>query len=79
MKRLGDRYVAMIRESTAQALGAGALDPVAQEKWLAGLPAAPTGSFAELAERARTASNSDAMRSAARALHDWRNEVVRDR
>ena len=79
VKRLGDRYVAMIRESTAQALGAGALTPVAQENWLAGLPAAPTGNFAELAERARTASNSDAMRSAARALHDWRNEVVRDR
>jgi hypothetical protein len=79
VKRLGDRYVAMIRESTAQALGAGALDPVAQETWLASLPAAPAGSFAELAERARTAPNSDAMRSAARALHDWRNEVVRDR
>lgn len=79
VKRLGDRYVAIIRESAAQALGAGALDPAAQEQWLARLPAAPSGHFADLAERARTAPNSDAMRSAARALHDWRNEVVRDR
>ncbi len=79
VKRLGGRYVAIIRDSTAQALGAGALDPVAQEHWLARLPATPSGTFAELAERARTAPNSDAMRSAARALHDWRNEVVRDR
>jgi len=79
VKRLGDRYVAMIRESAAQSLGAGALDPQAQEQWLARLPAAQSGTFAELAERARAAPNSDAMRSAARALHDWRNEVVRDR
>jgi len=79
VKRLGDRYVAMIRESAAMALGAGALDTAAQESWLAALPAVKGDDFATLAARARAAPNSDAMRSAARALHDWRNEVVRDR
>jgi hypothetical protein len=79
VKRLGDRYVAMIRESAANALGAGTLDPQAQERWLAALPVAHGSDFATLAERARTAPNSDAMRSAARALHDWRKEVIRDR
>jgi hypothetical protein len=79
VKRLGDRYVAMIRESAATALGAGGLDPQAQEHWLASLPSTPGADFATLAAKARTAPNSDAMRSAARALHDWRNEVVRDR
>ncbi|UVO55684.1 hypothetical protein [Sphingomonas sp. SUN039] len=79
VKRLGDRYVAMIRETAATALGAGALDPEAQERWLAGLPSLPGADFATLAARTRAAPNSDAMRSAARALHDWRNEVVRDR
>ena len=79
VKRLGDRYVAMIRESAATALGAGALDAQAQEQWLANLPSTPGADFATLATKARAAPNSDAMRSAARALHDWRNEVVRDR
>ncbi len=78
-KRMGDRYVAMIRESAATALGAGALDPEAQERWLAGLTAAHGPDFATLAANARNAPNSDAMRSAARALYDWRNEVIRDR
>ena len=79
VKRLGDRYVAMIRESAATALGAGALDPQAQERWLADLPVSQSADFATLAAKARTAPNSDAMRSAARALYDWRNEVIRDR
>ena len=79
VKRLGDRYVALIRESAAVALGAGALDPQAQELWLAKLPAASGADFATLAAQARAAPNSDAMRSAARALYDWKNEVVGDR
>ena len=79
VKRLGDRYVAMIRESAATALGAGALDPQAQERWLADLPVSQSADFATLAAKARAAPNSDAMRSAARALYDWRNEVIRDR
>ena len=79
VKRLGDRYVAMIRESAATALGAGALDPQAQERWLADLPISQSADFATLAAKARAAPNSDAMRSAARALYDWRNEVIRDR
>jgi hypothetical protein len=78
-KRLGDRYVAMIRESAANALGAGALDATAQERWLAALPVAHGPDFGTLAANARAAGNSEAMRSAARALHDWREEVVRDR
>ena len=79
VKRLGDRYVTIIRESAATALGAGALDPQAQERWLANLPVVHSPDFATLAAKARAAPNSDAMRSAARALYDWRNEVVRDR
>lgn len=79
VKRLGDRYVAMIRESAATALGAGALDPPAQERWLADLPVVHSPDFATLAAKARAAPNSDAMRSAARALYDWKEEVVRDR
>lgn len=79
VKRLGDRYVTIIRESAATALGAGALDQQAQERWLANLPVVHSPDFATLAAKARAAPNSDAMRSAARALYDWRNEVVRDR
>lgn len=79
VKRLGDRYVAIIRESAATALGATTLDPQAQERWLATLPAAPGADFATLAARARAAPNSEAMRSAARALHDWKNEVIGER
>ncbi len=79
VKRLGDRYVAMIRESAATALGAGALDPAAQESWLAALTRDGKPGFAALAADARGAKNSQAMRSAARALHDWKEEVVRDR
>jgi hypothetical protein len=78
-KRMGDRYVAMIRESTATALGAGALAPESQERWLAGLTTTHGPDFATLATHARDAANADAMRSAARALYDWRNEVIRDR
>lgn len=79
VKRLGDRYVAMIRESAATALGAGGLDPAAQESWLAALTRDGKPGFAALAADARGAKNSQAMRSAARALHDWKEEVVRDR
>ncbi len=79
VRRLGDRYVALTRDAVAGALGAGNLDVEAQEEWLARLPRRSGGDFATLAATARAARDSESMRSAARALHDWRNEVTRDR
>jgi len=79
VKRLGDRYVAHIREAVAGALGAGTLDAVAQERWLTELPGIAGPDFATLAARARGADSSEAMRAAAAALHHWRGEVMRDR
>jgi hypothetical protein len=79
VKRLGDRYVVMTRDAVASALGAGALDPEAQEAWLASLPGRDGPDFGTLAAAARGATSSEAMRAAAMALHNWRNEVTRDR
>jgi hypothetical protein len=77
-RRLGDRYVAIVRDAVAGALGAGHLTADEQEAWLARLPANGPD-FATLAADARGAQNSQGMRAAAAALHTWRNEVTRDR
>ncbi len=72
--RLGDRYVAVVRDSTGAALGAGALAPEPLEKWLGSLP----GGFTDLAYAARNAPDAASMQSAAAALFQWKKDVTRD-
>jgi hypothetical protein len=78
VRRMGDRYVAIVRDAVAGALGAGAMTADEQERWLARLPAA-SGDFATLAALARGATTSEGVRAAAARLHQWRNEVTRER
>ncbi len=72
--RLGDRYVAVVRDAAGAALGAGALAPDALEKWLGSLP----GGFENLAYAARNAPDAASMQSAAAALFQWKKDVTRD-
>lgn len=72
--RLGDRYVAVVRDAAGTALGAGALAPDALEAWLGKLP----GGFTDLAAAARTAPDAASMQSAAAALFQWKKDVTRD-
>jgi hypothetical protein len=72
--RLGDRYVAVVRDATGAALGAGALAPDALEKWLGTLP----GGFTDLAYAARNAPDAATMQAAAAALFQWKKDVTRD-
>lgn len=72
--RLGDRYVAVVRDDVAAALGAQTLSAEALERWLAKLP----GDFAGLAEAARGARDATAMRVAAHNLYLWKKDVTRD-
>jgi hypothetical protein len=73
-RALGDRYVAVVRDAAGTALGAGALEPDALERWLDTLP----GDFAKHAAAARYAPDAAHMRDAAAALHAWKKEIVRD-
>lgn len=77
--RLGERYVAMTRDAAAQALGATHLPVPALEAWLARLPRVRGPDFAVLAANLRAARGIEAVRAGAAALHDWKNEVMRDR
>lgn len=77
-RRMGDRYVALIRDSVAGMLGASKMQPDDLEAWLAKLPVADKD-FGALAAEARAANSSEHMRAAAAALHDWKEEVTRDR
>jgi hypothetical protein len=79
VRRLGDRYVAMVRDGAASALGASAMAPDALEAWLAKLPGISGTDFGKLAAAARGAKDSEGMRAAAQALHHWKEEVTRDR
>ena len=79
VRRMGDRYVVLTRDAAAVALGATTMDAEALEAWLATLPNVKGPDFGTLAAAARAAKDSLAMRSAAQALHEWRNEVTRDR
>ena len=79
VRRMGDRYVVLTRDAAAAALGATTMDAAALEAWLAALPNIKGPDFGTLAAAARAAKDSLAMRSAAQALHEWRNEVTRDR
>lgn len=77
-RRMGDRYVALIRDSVAAMLGASKMQPDELEAWLAKLPV-ETRDFGTLAAEARAANSTEHMRAAAAALHDWKEEVTRDR
>lgn len=79
VRRLGDRYVAIVRDSVAGALGASAMEPGPLESWLARLPGVQGPDFGTLAAAARDAKDSAGMRAAAQALHHWKEEVIRDR
>ncbi len=72
--RLGDRYVAVVRDAAGTALGAGALAPEVLETWLGTLP----GGFTDLAYAARNAPDAASMRVAAAALFQWKKDVTRD-
>ena len=72
--RLGDRYVAVVRDSAGAALGAGVLAPDRLEQWLGSLP----GGFTDLAYAARNAPDATSMQSAAAALFQWKKDVTRD-
>ena len=78
-RRLGDRYVALTRDAVGHALGAGTLTPDALEIWLGKLALPGQPGFAELADRLRTANTTEAVRSAAHAIHDWKRNITRDR
>ncbi len=71
---LGDRYVAVVRDAVASALGAKALSGDAIEPWLATLP----GDFARLAAEARAARDAPSVLAAARALYHWKKDLIRD-
>jgi hypothetical protein len=72
--RLGDRYVAVVRDAAGASLGAGALAPEPLEKWLGTLP----GGFTDLADAARNAPDAASMQRAAAALFRWKKDVTRD-
>ena len=72
--RLGDRYVAVVRDAAGAALGAGALAAEPLETWLGTLP----GGFTDLAYTARNAPDAASMQSAAAALFQWKKDVTRD-
>lgn len=77
-RRMGDRYVALVRDSVAGMLGASKMQPDELEDWLTKLPVAGKD-FGTIAGEARSATTSEHMRAAAAALHDWKEEVTRDR
>lgn len=77
-RRMGDRYVALVRDGAASVLGASKMQPDELEEWLAKLPVAGKD-FGMIAAEARSATSSEHMRAAAAALHQWKEEVTRDR
>jgi hypothetical protein len=72
--RLGDRYVAVVRDAVGNALGAQGLSADDLERWLGRLP----GGFNDLAVAARNAPDAASMRTAAAALYAWKKDVTRD-
>jgi hypothetical protein len=72
--RLGARYLAVVRDAAAAALGARAMTPDAIEDWLDTRP----GGFATLAQAAREAQDAPAALAAAQALYRWKKDIVGD-
>lgn len=77
-RRMGDRYVALVRDGVASVLGASKMQGDELEAWLAKLPVAGKD-FGTIAAEARSATTGEHMRAAAAALHHWKEEVTRDR
>jgi hypothetical protein len=76
-RRLGGRYAAVIREQAVQAFGVSArLTPPEVDRYLDGLGGGPA--FTEFAAAAERANNDSEMLAAARALHTWKREIVRE-
>jgi hypothetical protein len=76
-RRLGGRYAAVIREQAVQAFGVSArLTPAEVDRYLDGLGGG--AAFTELAAAAEGANNDSEMVAAARALHAWKREIVRE-
>ena len=76
-RRLGGRYAEMIREQAVRAFGVSPrFDTAEVDRYLDGL--ASGARFTELAGRAAAAGNDNDMLAAARALHAWKREIVRD-
>jgi hypothetical protein len=76
-RRLGGRYAAVIREQAVQAFGVSArLTPPEVDRYLDGLGGGPA--FTEFAAAAERANNDSEMLAAARALHAWKREIVRE-
>jgi hypothetical protein len=74
---LGGRYAAVIRDQAVRAFGVSPrLNPVEVDLYLDGLGGKLR--FTDLAREAEAADNDDDMLGAARALHAWKREIVRD-
>ena len=71
-RRLGDRYVAVVRDSASVLLGTTA-------RTESELEAMYGPDFQLLATRARAARDTETMRAAAAALHAWKEAVTHDR
>lgn len=74
---LGGRYAEVIREQAVRAFGVSPrFKPAEVDAYLDGLGHGVR--FTELSHRAETADNDHEMLAAARALHTWKREIVRD-
>jgi hypothetical protein len=74
---LGGRYAEVIREQAVRAFGVSPrFSPAEVDSYLDGL--GQGARFTELARRAEAADSENDMLAAARALHAWKREVVRD-
>lgn len=76
-RRMGGRYVAVIRDQAVQRFGVSArLSQAEVDRYLDGLGAG--AGFTTLAEAAEAAKSDSEMVAAARALHTWKQEIIGD-
>lgn len=76
-RRLGGRYAAVIRDQAVRAFSVSArLSPAEVDRYLDGLGGAVP--FTRMTAAAEAANEDGEMLAAARALHAWKREVVRD-
>ena len=74
---LGGRYAEVIRDQAVRAFGVSPRFNAAEvEQYLDRLGNGPR--FTELAQRAEAANNDHDMLASARALHAWKQEIVRE-
>ena len=78
-RRLGGRYAAVIRDQAVRAFGVSPrLGPAEVDLYLDGLGGHGARRFTDLAHAAEAADGETEMLAAARALHDWKREILRD-